>query len=415
MRTLLYFFVLITTYCHAQNAYEAGYYIDNYGTKKIGFVENNYWSNTPSLIKFKADAQSVEKSLDVKDVREFGIGETIKYVRETVDIDLRRTTIMKENNSMNGNPEYVKKMIFLKVLIEGDASLYAYVNDSQPKYFLSTGDGIFKQLFLRVYVDNDAHEQKNTAYKMQLFEALKCDKLTAADFRRLPYTEKSISDVVRRYNDCRNSESKVYAEKQRKSEVKYSVIAGLGLTTFKVGSLEGSFENGSGSTFVAGAEVSLLLPFNNKRMELFLNTVVEKADFKLYSRKFSTGSLVTYIQDYVEFKATPIDINVGTRYYFIVNEKNRVFLSGAFGVCLANGTITYSKDRYTPTGIENIARVQGDTETAFNAKLGAGYMFGQKISLNLDYDVYAKNFYNEGGINASKLAVLAATIRYRLN
>ncbi|OYU82065.1 MAG: hypothetical protein CFE23_01835 [Flavobacterium sp. BFFFF1] len=417
MRTIFYLAVFFTTICNAQNSYEAGYYIDNTGTTRTGLIENEYWYNSPSSIHFKATDQADFVTLEIKDVKSFCIGRDIKYIRQTVNIDNKRTEIHKENNSTNGNPSFEKKTLFLKVLVEGPATLCSIVYLSEPKYFFSMNNsGSFSQLFYRVYSDNDFHEKRNTLYRNQLFDALKCDKLSLQDFTTLPYQEQALAGIIQKYNSCMNVESKVYSEKVRKSEVKYSIIGGLGLTTLKVVSTENVFEKGSGSTFIFGGEVSVLLPFNNKRIELFLNSVVEKIDFKVYSEDISTGSTVTYIKDYIEMQGTPIDINVGMRYYFIVNEKNRIFLSGAFGVCLANGTIKYSRDRYTPQGIANISGFEGNTETAFDAKLGVGYMFNQKISLNVDYDIYPKNFFNEGvGINASELTVLGLTLRYRLN
>lgn len=409
--------VLFASMSNAQNSYETGYYVDNSGATKTGLIENEYWYHYPTEIHFKTDGQSAATTIGINNVKSFGIGDNVKFIREVVNIDNKKTAIFNENNSTNANPSFEKKTVFLKVLAEGAATLCSIVYNERPVYFFSlSGSNEFTQLFYRTYADNEGREQSNNAYRIQLFDSLKCEALSSPDFRNLRYDEKSIITVINKYNSCKNIESKIYKEKERKAELKFSAGAGMGLFSFTGEGTENSYKKSNGTTLILGGEVSLLLPYKNKRIEFFAAPYFEQVDAEIFSEKTYTGSTNTYIMETLVSDFKVFNIDFGGRYYFIVNEKGRIFLATAATIGFANGSLRYSKDRYTAVGVENINEAKLDVGSVFGFKIGMGYLFNQKISVNLDYDVLSKNVASSNTyITSAKYNVLAATIKYRLN
>ena len=77
------------------------------------------------------------------------------------------------------NPTFQEEQLFLKVLIEGKASLYEYVEVGLQRYFYTVDSSNIEQLVFKSYkVDRDL-VAKNNMYKQQLYNDLKCSTFTA--------------------------------------------------------------------------------------------------------------------------------------------------------------------------------------------------------------------------------------------
>jgi hypothetical protein len=91
MKNKLLLFLIISTilniHCFGQIVYEKGYYIDNSNQKIECFIKNLDWNNNPTKFMYKLTENGEKNTLDIKLVKEFGIGDGLKYVRKKVQID----------------------------------------------------------------------------------------------------------------------------------------------------------------------------------------------------------------------------------------------------------------------------------------------------------------------------------------
>ena len=135
LKLILVFLLSITI--QAQIRFEQGYLIDNNNQKQVVLIKNVDWLNNPKSIEYKNNETSKVEIATINQVKEFGIDNQSKYVRADVKID--RSSEDLDKISSNEEPDFKEEKLFLKVLIEGDASLYGY-NDYNLKRFFYKKD-----------------------------------------------------------------------------------------------------------------------------------------------------------------------------------------------------------------------------------------------------------------------------------
>lgn len=84
---IIFLTVTLTLNSYSQNSFEKGYYIDNANQKVEGLIKNRDWLNNPSKFKFKLSENSQQITLTIRSVKEFGILNKLKYIKQTVQID----------------------------------------------------------------------------------------------------------------------------------------------------------------------------------------------------------------------------------------------------------------------------------------------------------------------------------------
>jgi hypothetical protein len=143
MKNFLLFVCVAALYCNtlfAQTKFQKGYFIDNNNVRTECLIKNDDWLNNPSKFSYKVSETAPIQSAEMPVVKEFGIYNNSKFVRADVNIDL--TTNDYSNNLGNDkNPEWHQQQLFLKVLIEGKASLYYYKGQNVERFFYSVNAG----------------------------------------------------------------------------------------------------------------------------------------------------------------------------------------------------------------------------------------------------------------------------------
>ncbi|NOJ76422.1 hypothetical protein [Empedobacter stercoris] len=127
------FIFLFTISIHAQIRFEQGYIIDNNNQRQDVLIKNIDWLNNPKSIEYKNDETSKIEIATINQIKEFGINNRSKYVKADVKID--RSSEELSNISNIQEPEFKEETLFLKVLIEGEASLYDYVDYNLKRFF----------------------------------------------------------------------------------------------------------------------------------------------------------------------------------------------------------------------------------------------------------------------------------------
>ena len=121
--------------------------------------------------------QGDTKTLWLKEMKEFGVGEDIKFARFIGLVD--QSLNDEENLSLRNTPDWVKDTICLKVLIEGKAFLYRYRRGGNfQRFFFKTSNRDIEQLVYKRYRVLTSYGKslikKNTFFRKQLSETFKC-------------------------------------------------------------------------------------------------------------------------------------------------------------------------------------------------------------------------------------------------
>ncbi|MCA4783256.1 hypothetical protein IF125_13505 [Empedobacter stercoris] len=138
------FIFLFTISIHAQIRFEQGYIIDNNNQRQDVLIKNIDWLNNPKSIEYKNDETSKIEIATINQIKEFGVDNQSKYVRVDVKIDRSSEDLAKISSIQE--PEFKEEKLFLKVLIEGEASLYGFTDNNLKRFFYKTNEGTIEQL-----------------------------------------------------------------------------------------------------------------------------------------------------------------------------------------------------------------------------------------------------------------------------
>ena len=201
------------------------------------------------------------------------------------------------------------------------------------------------------------------------------------------------------YNECKSFSYKTFASKRTKAAYHFNIIAGAtfskGTFTFPDPSIGGGIPSSGSSnyleeddaksesyepSFIIGMEAEILLPFNKNKWSIFIAPNYQQSNFEMLNRpqknvNLSKNASVSY---------SYIDIPIGVRHYFNLNENSQLFLDAAMGysVLLNAEESTYTKvnaDTLYYTEIDN----QDSVGTSF--KIGVGYNVNKKYGFSLNY------------------------------
>lgn len=374
-------FFLLTTILsvksYAQISFEKGYFIDNSGQKTECLIKNIDWKNNPTEFQYKLTETDSPKTGTLASVKEFGVSGISKFIRATVKIDKSDERI--GSLSSNKAPEFQEEQLFLKVLIEGKASLYHYENGNLRCYFFKTdtSDEI-RQLVYKKYLAAENKIGENIQYKQQLWQSLKCDAITMRKVETLEYRKNSLINLFTKYNSCTHSEFVSY-KKNNKRMFHLTLRPGLKFSSLSIDRNQSSgrktdFDNEPGFRF--GLEGEFVLPFNKNKWSVLIEPTYQyyKSEKTIDADNVSGGKLTTS----VDYKS--IEIPLSVRHYFFLDDNSKLFanLSVVF-----NADLDSSID-FTRSDDSSIYRTL-ETKSNTHLALGLGYKYNNKYSLELRY------------------------------
>ncbi len=409
MRTLvtLVFLILIGN-LSAQINFEKGYFIDNTDQKIECFIKNIDWKNNPLEFEYKLAENEMTKTATIKDAKEFCVYNHSKFVRSVVEID-------KSNERLNAfiydkEPKFEQEVLFLRVLVEGKAVLYKYINPPIIKYFYSVDGEPVKQLVYKKYMTrNENGVEKfleNNLYKQQLNSEVKCGNSTInmSNFR---YVEKDLTNYFKEYNKCNNPE---FVEKTIDKEKNFGVTGKLGVASMALNTthngisyLSANYENKLSLQF--GAELEYTLPFNKRKWAVFTEPtfVSYKAEKRLENISDVSGGILDTNVDYKSF-----ELPFGVKYYVFLNETSKFHISAAYIIDFPSSSSKLTMYRaneslyfeYDLDGRDNIFCVS------------LGYTFIDRFSAELKYKT-PKDPLNRYVYFSSELTNISLTFGYR--
>ena len=379
MRALLLVLTISTTFnffSYSQAAFENGYLISEDGQKIDCLIENLDWKNNPTEFKYKLAGSLEIKKTDIYSVKEFGIHDVCKFIRAKVNIDRSSTGSYRMNSKRS---VFSEEQLFLKVLVEGGASLFFYEDGNGRAFFYQTKGTEIKQLIYKEYLTRDNMIATNNSFRQQLYNDLKCQDITMPDLEDIKYTEKSLERIVVKYNVCTNSEYRDFKTKKNTDLLTLTIRPGLNISSLsgKVPNPTiGDFDFGPDLRFRFGIEAEVILPFNNKNKWALIAepTYQSFRSSKGKENENISGGILVSAVDY-----SSMELPIGIRHYFLLKNRSEIFINAALVVDFnfdssiqfgrANGTVLFSQK----------------FESKPNVALGAGYKHKDRYSLEIRY------------------------------
>ena len=361
---LVLFISTFAMHSYSQILFEKGYYVNNENQKVTGFIRNVDWQSNPIKFDFKSTETSEKQTKKIQSVKEFGVYNISKYVRSTVNID--RSSEDTDDLSSQKDPIFKEETLFLKVLVEGEYTLYHYSDHKLKRYFYAKKNAPVKQLIFKSYKTKGATIGINNTFRKQLWKDLKCASFSIKKLSRLNYKKKELVRFFVEYNNCNNQTSVNFEESREKDLFNLNIRGGVNSSSLfiqngAVSSRDTDF--GSEIGWRLGVEAEFILPFHKNKW-----AVIVEPTYQQFSSKKETTNW-----DYnVDYKS--IELPMGVRHYLFLNENAKFFMNASF-------IIDFSID--STIGINSGNGLEINTRS--NSAYGLGYKHHDTYSLELRY------------------------------
>ncbi|MFB6317705.1 hypothetical protein [Saccharicrinis sp. FJH54] len=329
LKTLPFFFFLflMTSYTFGQIRFEKGYFIDNENIRTECLIKNIEWKDNPVDFIYKYnEADEINKNT-IDSVKEFGIYGNVLYRRFNVKIDNSSDNVNRI--SLKKDPVWSEETLFLKLLVDGKASLYIYEDGNIERYFYSVKDSPVTQLIYRKYL-NDKAITYNNKFRQQLWIDVRCDNTKMKTVEYLNYRQKDLKKYFMNYNECMGdtiTTSNIYNGKSAVHQFKnhfynLKVTSGISNLFFSADhhtSDSRNFSFGTQRNIRFGLESEFVLPFNKNKWSLFFEPT-----YQYFSAEDNSGT------EYKRIDFKTIEFPIGLRYYFFLNKNFKLYLNASY-------------------------------------------------------------------------------------
>jgi len=414
MRYILVVVLLFSFEVNAQTGFEKGYFIDNNDIKTECLINNRDWLSTPDDFRYKLSEDSEILETSINFVRSFRIYDTEHYYQR-FNVMMDKSANVSSIDTENLPVKLTLKKKFLKVLIEGEASLYEYSKGS-PIFFYNIKGSDVTQLVYKKYVDAKNLTRENTEFRKELFDNLKCNSFTFERFLNIDYLKDELTDLFEDYNQCVNSEYSNFQTNLTKSV--FSINANVGFTSSSVNSsyyfsssgerYDGEVDFDNQINLLVGLEFETKLAFNRNKWAFFV-----APSYQSYKETTKEAFLrEQYIGD-LTVKFSYLEIPFGVRHYmYLSNNRANISISVAYAPVIffdKNESYMFRQDEgfiFAP-GFGEQKRVNTST-----ILFGVGYDFNEKTGIKLNFYPRRKITSNEDFIsNMNGLMTLMASYK----
>jgi hypothetical protein len=366
MRKLLLLLVItaLSFNCYSQIEFENGYFIDNSDQRVECLIKNVDWQRNPLEFEYKLTENSEINTIGIMQVKEFEIDNVSKFIRSSVNIDRSSEDLSKI--STEKNPVFQEEELFLKVLVEGKASLYRFADKGLERFFFKMNDSVITQLVYKTYLVNDKQRTENNHFRQQLFIELNGPEISGDYFQSLDYTSNDLVRLFVLYNELANSGYTNFQEKVKRDAFNLTLRPGIRYSSFSVQNRNDdsrSADYGNKSGFRFGIEAEFIMPFNKNKWAVIIEPTYQYFNSELESPLYDV---------YVDYKS--VELPIGIRHYFYLNTNSKIFINGSMILDFPQN----SKLR------ANYAE-EFDINSALNMTFGIGYKLKEIYSLELRY------------------------------
>lgn len=327
---ILTILIIVSISCYGQNNYKKGYFIDNENIRTDCFIKNSDWLKNPLLFKYKLSEDGEILEGDIKNVKEFSIPNYFKFIRADVNIDISPSGL--KNISADKNPIWQNKQLFLKVLVEGEATLYSY-NGSKidERFFYSCKDSVINQLIFKEYIYDIDRTAFNDTFRLQLKNNVHCSFASDIAIANMFYIKNDLIKYFIDYNTCIDSTYKVPERKHSKGEFNLALSAGLAYSSLSISNDVRTYVNTDfDKKFINSfsLELEYILPFNNGKWGVELSPAYQS---------YHSEKQDDFKHTIIDFES--IDLALGIKHYLFLNDKAKFFVD-----CYINSLLNYRID-----------------------------------------------------------------------
>lgn len=399
MRTLITLAaVFLTHLAVGQISFEKGYFTYSDGKRVECEIKNKDWRNNPSEFEYRiGDSVSI---MPVEKLAEFAIYEKLKYKVATVRIDMSPVALTAL--SRQRNPEFQTKTLALKVLVEGPATLYMHENQNAIRFFYSANEGEIRQLVYKMYHSSTGKVLKNNEYQQELLTKVACANVAEDEIKKVAYKRNDLELYFTRYNACLGKPGTTLRTMQDSHQSFFvKPTAGIGITAMRYtySKVYDELVMKNGFTYRVGAEVEMVLPFNNNKWSLVADLY--------YQASKNTGQFENPSKGRFTANYSCVELAFGPRYYHVLSDENRIFLNA---MIMASKPVTLKLDyesdisipQYTPSMLVKT-----------NVVIGAGFSH-RKLNVELRYAL-PKEIHSSTSIGRTSVARVSIIASHPLN
>ena len=139
--------LFFTFLAFSQDEFVPGYYINIEGDKIDCLIKKLGWKNTPQHFRYKLDKKGSPEKMERQNIREFGIKESRRFIKYTVDVDQSFNDEFQDKvNSAyaidakiigtDSLPDWRNETLLLEIVVEGDVDLLNYQSGAKNRFFI---------------------------------------------------------------------------------------------------------------------------------------------------------------------------------------------------------------------------------------------------------------------------------------
>jgi hypothetical protein len=394
--------LLLAINAFSQTGYVNGYVVKNSGDTIRGQIYFSGWDLTPKQIQFK-DANGAEQLFSAAQLKSFSITGVDNYLSKIIAVDI---SPIQDNDLLSVDTSILQiDTIFLRIIVNGPASLYYYHGQDQKEHFFIDKNNNAQELVYhryKVIQDGVQYNREDKKFIGQLIYYLSDCPEMRSGLSNLDYSESSLQPIFISYAQCKGSNTSYIAQKNS-SSAKLGVIAGASFSNeLFSGDAYLHINNAAFNTSVSpsfGLKLDFYLIPKNKNFSFYNDINYVNVSFVGHGSYNSSSFLFT--QTY-KVDISYLFLNSMIRYYFGQGDW-KPFINGGItnafivkkGVDSLISVETSPYGLYQPQGQQLFITV----ERATGLDIGAGLLW-KNFSLEFR-DIYWSGFVHESGFSSN--------------
>ena len=418
---LLAGFLFYTFQTQAQ-AYEPGLLVRSNGDTLRGEIENDFWVEPPTLIRFRATSTGPAQLFQPRQLRGVSFEQGRYFRFEALLIDHAAENQL-DRLSRGYSPDFRSDSVLAEVLVEGPGSLLRVNLSGMIHYFICrTGQpalDLSERKYLATAPDGTLAVMDANNYRGQLAVCFGDCPVAARVAATAPFTAAGLSSVVQAYNETCNPPHRpgrswlAQAKPRRRLAFQGGVLVGVRYNHIEslAANLE-SFYPDSRLRPMAGLYAELFQPSRKVAIygELSMSSFRSRDDLYSESHIASTGSIIYSIRTYTDYQALLSTARLGVRYYFLLPHEQHLLLGMSYelnSVLNPQFTVITTVETGNPTTTTPVPDNFTDNKLRFATQtllpsLSLGWR-SNRVTMVADGQLYTDRHSFSGESNASEL------------
>lgn len=312
----------------AQVQFVPGFFINENDQRIDCFIKNTDNISSPTQFSYKLTLDGAVNIATLEDVKEFEMVGIAKFIKQNIKIDISTDDL----NLMvsDRNPTFKKEVLFLEVLVKGEASLYSYHDGLRPRLFFQVKNEPIEQLIYKRYLVGGM-VAKNNFYKQQIFKNLTCETITLKEIEKLDYFKNDLEALFHKYNKCVDPNYVSLLKSDNKIKFNLSLRPGLNSSNFEFTRstfINRDYDFGNKQNFRLGLEAELVFPFNNNKWALIFEPTYQYFNA---TNRFDFQNIPD-LSENVTLNFNSIELPIGVRHYFFLSNQAKIFVNASYVV-----------------------------------------------------------------------------------